>query len=173
MSNRSPGVAVDIADIKEYVKRIEYVLSMAFSIKPSDCLLRNYEAIAKNALNTMARLFPELGRELNAWASKFMEIQETCRKLVNTIKDPSDYVDNILLKFAIYNIDPGVFAMFVALEAMEAARVCGESDAKFFLVRTLLPSSVSFNLYRLLLDYLGMGHELLVNLFKASREASR
>ncbi|MFP3484817.1 MAG: hypothetical protein RXO23_02450 [Vulcanisaeta sp.] len=170
-SNTIVGIAGN-ADVKELVKYIEHIILTALDVKPSDCLLKNYGTITMNAINSITRLFPELGRELNALASKFTEVQEASRKLVG-IKDAGEYADNVLTIFTVYNVDPGIYAVFAALQAMEIAKVCGDSDAKFFLVRTLLAGSLPFNLYRLLLDYMGMDHRFPINLLKALLEASR
>jgi len=167
-SNTIVGIAGN-ADAKEIIKYIEHIILTALDAKPSDCLLKNYGTITMNAINSIIKLFPELNKELNALASKFTEIQEASKKLVG-IKDAGEYADNVLTIFSVYNVDPGIYAVFAAFQAMEAAKTCGDSDAKFFLVRTLLAGSLPFNLYRLLLDYLSMDHRFPINLLKALLE---
>ena len=160
---------VGSADVKDIIRYISHIISSALDVKPSECLLSNYSSITMNAVNTMIKLFPELTKELNSLASKFTEIQEASKKLVG-IKDVGEYADNVLTIFTTYNVDPGIYAVFAALQAMEAARTCSENDAKFFLVRTLLAGSLPFNLYRILLDYLSMDHKFPINLLKALLE---
>jgi uncharacterized membrane protein (Fun14 family) len=157
------------ADVKDIIKYIAHIISSSLDVKPSDCLLNNYGVITMNAVNSIIKLFPELSRELNALASKFTEIQEASKKLVG-IKDVGEYADSVLTIFTTYNVDPGIYAVFAAFQAMEVAKTCGENDAKFFLVRTLLAGSLPFNLYRVLLDYLGMDHRFPINLLKALLE---
>ncbi|WP_148678170.1 hypothetical protein [Vulcanisaeta distributa] len=172
MSASGPGTIVGIpgsADVKEIVNYIARIITSALEVKSSDCLLKNYGTITLNAMNQVLKLFPELSTEFNILASKFKEIQEASRKLVG-IKDPAQYADAVLTIFTTYNVDPGLYGVFAALQAMEAAKICGDSDAKFFLVRTLLASSLPNNLYRLLLDYLSLDHNFPINLLKALLE---
>ncbi|GAB6947966.1 hypothetical protein JCM16161A_20960 [Vulcanisaeta sp. JCM 16161] len=166
--NTIVGVAGN-ADVKDIIRYISHIITSALDVKPSECLLNNYSNITMNAVNTVIKLFPELTKELNALASKFTEIQEASKRLVG-VKDVSEYADNVLTIFTTYNVDPGIYAVFAALQAMEAAKTCGENDAKFFLVRTLLAGSLPFNLYRVLLDYLSMDHKFPINLLKALLE---
>lgn len=159
------------ADVKDIVKYIARIITTALDVKASDCLLKNYGTITLNAMQQVLKLFPELSTELNALASKFTEIQEASRKLVG-IKDPGQYADAVLTIFTTYNVDPGIYGIFAAIQAMEAAKICSESDARFFLVRTLLASSLPNNLYRLLLDYLSLDHNFPINLLKALLETT-
>lgn len=168
-TNVAVGMAGNV-DVKEVVKYVSHVISTALEVKPSECLTKNYSTITLNAMNSIIKLFPELSNELNALAGKFAEIQEQSRKLVG-IKDVGQYADNVITIFSVYNVDPGIYSVFAALQAVEAAKICGDSDAKFFLVRTLLAGSLPFNLYRILLDYLNMDHRFPINLLKALLEA--
>ncbi|WP_069807478.1 hypothetical protein [Vulcanisaeta thermophila] len=156
-------------DVREVARYILHIITTALSVKPSDCVLRNYTTITMGALNSMLRLFPELSNELRALAGKFTEIQEASKKLVG-ITDPGEYADTVINIFSVYNVDAGIYAVFAALQAMETAKVCGESDARFFLVRTLLAGSLPINMYRLLLDYLSLDHRFPTNLLKALLE---
>ncbi len=167
-SNTIVGVAGN-ADVKDIIRYISHIITSALDVKPSECLLNNYSNITMSAVNMMIKLFPELTKELNVLAGKFAEIQEASKKLVG-IKDVGEYADNVLTIFTTYNVDPGIYAVFAALQAMEIAKTCGENDTKFFLVRTLLAGSLPFNLYRVLLDYLGMDHRFPINLLKALLE---
>ena len=174
MDTQTPNLIVGTpgaADVKEIVRYIARIITTALDVKPSDCLLKNYGTITLNALQQTLKLFPELSAEINALASKFTQIQEASRKLVG-IKDPGQYADAVLTIFTTYNVDPGIYGIFAALQAMEAVKMCGESDAKFFLVRTLLASSLPNNLYRLLLDYLSLDHNFPINLLKALLETT-
>ncbi|BDR92575.1 hypothetical protein [Vulcanisaeta souniana] len=175
MSSPEPNTIVGTpgsADVKEIVRYIAHIIASALDVKASDCLLKNYGTITLNAMQQVLKLFPELSTELNALASKFTAIQEASRKLVG-IKDPGQYADAVLTIFTTYNVDPGIYGIFAAIQAMEAAKICSDSDAKFFLVRTLLASSLPNNLYRLLLDYLSLDHNFPINLLKALLETTQ
>ncbi|GAB6945498.1 hypothetical protein [Vulcanisaeta sp. JCM 14467] len=159
-------------DVKEEVKKTAQLIIVSFNIKPSDCMLRNYDTITKNAVNMLIKLFPELSNDINALVNKFAEIQENVKKLIG-LTDVSQYADSILTIFAVYHVNPGLYAVFTALQAMEAMKVCGEDDAKFFLARTILAGALPFDLYMMLLDYLNMDRKFPVNLFKALLESTK
>ncbi|WP_243680488.1 hypothetical protein [Vulcanisaeta souniana] len=158
--------------MKEAVKKTAQLIIASFSIKPSECVLRNYDTITKNAINTLIKLFPELSNDVNALVGKFAEIQENVKKLIGTT-DISEYADSILTIFTVYNVNPGLYAAFTALQATEAIKTCGDSDAKFFLARTILAGALPFDLYTTLLDYLNMDRTFPINLFKALLESSK
>ncbi len=167
MSTTGSGI-----DVKEEVKKTAQLIITNFSIKPSECMLRNYDTITKNAVNALIKLFPELSNDINALVGKFAEIQENVKKLIGTT-DVGQYADSILTIFTVYHVNPGLYAAFTALQAMEAMKICGESDARFFLARTILAGALPFDLYTMLLDYLSMDRTFPINLFKALLESSK
>ncbi|WP_054853022.1 hypothetical protein [Vulcanisaeta distributa] len=159
-------------DVKEEIKKTVQLIITNLNVKPSECILKNYDTITKNALSTLLKIFPELSNDINALISKFAEIQENVKKLIGTT-DISEYADSILSIFAVYRVNPGIYAAFTALQAAEAMKTCGDADAKFFVARTILAGALPYELYVLLIDYLGMDRAFPVTLFKALLETTK
>ncbi|WP_054849546.1 hypothetical protein [Vulcanisaeta sp. JCM 14467] len=65
----------------------------------------------------------------------------------------------------------GLYAALSALQAMETVKMCSESDARFFITRVIMAGAVPFDLYLILLDYLGMDRTFPLNLYKALLES--
>jgi len=141
------------------------LITIALSVKPSDCINKNYASITMNALNDTGRIFPELAQKLQALAAKFGEIQEASKRLT-TAPSVEAYADGVIAIFTQYNVNPGIYAVFAALQGMHAAQACGADAAKFFLARTLLAGALPFNLYMMLLDYINIDHKIAVEMFK-------
>lgn len=161
---------VSNTDVKGIVRRISFLISsVVFNTKPSDCVLKNYNEITQRALALIGKLFPDLTKEINNLVDKFIEIQRDLVKTIET-KDAAKYLNLLINAFFIYNLDFGDYAMLATAQAIEASKVCGEDDAKYFLVRSLMAGTMPFSLYLVLLDYLNMDHNFPVNLVNALME---
>ncbi|GGP20930.1 hypothetical protein GCM10007981_10990 [Thermocladium modestius] len=149
----------------ENAKEAAELISIALQVKPSDCIDKNHQSITMSAINDVGRIFPELSGKLQALASKFAEIQAASRRLTEA-PSVEAYADAVLTIFTQYNVDPGIYAVFAALQGMHAAQACGADAAKFFLARTMLAGSLPFNLYLMLADYINIDHKMIVEMFK-------
>lgn len=149
----------------ENVKEAAELISMALQVKPSNCIDKNYQSITMSAMSDMSHIFPELGGKLQVLASKFAEIQAASKRLTEA-PGVEAYADAVLTIFTQYNVNPGIYAVFAALQGMHAAQACGADAAKFFLARTMLAGSLPFNLYLMLADYINIDHNMLIEMFK-------
>ena len=162
------GIVKD-EDVKSEVKGTAQIMNLAITIKPSECVQRNYGTITKNAVDALMRLYPELKDQITAWLNKFTEVQEAVKKAADA-RSIEQYLDiwAVLLKM---HFNLGLYAALSALQAMETVKMCSESDARFFITRVIMAGAVPFDLYLILLDYLGMDRTFPLTLYKALLES--
>ncbi|WP_054853731.1 hypothetical protein [Vulcanisaeta distributa] len=63
------------------LRKISQLIKYGLTVKMTECAERNYDKITKNAIDSLARLFPELINDVNDTLNKLILVQKAVKEL--------------------------------------------------------------------------------------------